>query len=526
MAETVYYSALHWAKKAEASARLAADLAQTEGKVIQLGFDGSMQDGQLVFKHAPGGVEVPYQLVDDVEYELDLAYNGDLDSLTTMVVKNDTDTINFVSALHRSSTEPARVADMDAVMRYDATTGYRWLFKATFKIAPNGAKVFLLYPVVAKEDTSKITNCITEIPQDIKLELVDGVLTLKAGSKVYVPNGAGKFDEVVVSSDLTFAYTGATTGTMFIAYDTTTSRIFGRWLLNGVGSGTSTPTTSYWLYYNTNDNICYNVNNTTGVKASFPICTVTVLNNNIQSIDQVFNGFGYIGSTVFALPGVKGLIPNGRNEDGTLKNTEFTVDKVLTLTGTGSNKGVGLYINDKNILFYGRPYSIFKSLSNVPATFSGIGFILDDNVLYTFAFGVVQNRQAYCVGGVYDWTSNNITSFTPKLPFRAVDYSDSLWVARQAMPSDKYIVLTLGATGTSYTAPANGWLYIAKAAGTVSNVYVSIESYKGSVRCVNGGLNVGLYALLPMTKGSSATVYYTATGTTNYFRFIYAEGEN
>lgn len=38
-------------------------------------------------------------------------------------------------------------------------------------------------------NTSQITNCITEIPQDIKLELKDGVLTLKAGSKVYVPNG-------------------------------------------------------------------------------------------------------------------------------------------------------------------------------------------------------------------------------------------------------------------------------------------------------------------------------------------------
>ena len=50
------------------------------------------------------------------------------------------------------------------------------------------------------------------------------------------------------------------------------------------------------------------------------------------SINQIFNGFGYIGSTAFALPGVKGLIPNGRNADGTLKNTSFTIGKVLTFT--------------------------------------------------------------------------------------------------------------------------------------------------------------------------------------------------
>ena len=38
------------------------------------------------------------------------------------------------------------------------------------------------------------TNRILEIPQDIKLELNNGTLTLTAGSKVYVPNGAGVFD--------------------------------------------------------------------------------------------------------------------------------------------------------------------------------------------------------------------------------------------------------------------------------------------------------------------------------------------
>ena len=40
-----------------------------------------------------------------------------------------------------------------------------------------------------------ISNCVLEIPQDIKLELVDGVLTLKEGSKVYVPNGENNFEE-------------------------------------------------------------------------------------------------------------------------------------------------------------------------------------------------------------------------------------------------------------------------------------------------------------------------------------------
>ena len=54
----------------------------------------------------------------------------------------------------------------------------------------------------------KITNCITEIPQNINLELKDEALTLKAGSKVIVPNGfeadgtTPKFDEIIVANDI------------------------------------------------------------------------------------------------------------------------------------------------------------------------------------------------------------------------------------------------------------------------------------------------------------------------------------
>ena len=46
------------------------------------------------------------------------------------------------------------------------------------------------------------------------------------------------------------------------------------------------------------------------------------------SIQQVFNGFGYIGSSLWMDKGVRMLIPNYRNEDGTLKNRDFTTEKI------------------------------------------------------------------------------------------------------------------------------------------------------------------------------------------------------
>ena len=281
--------------------------------------------------------------------------------------------------------------------------------------------------------STNVTNCITEIPQDIKLELNNGTLTLKAGSKVYVPNGfeadgtTPKFDEVVIENDI---HAGGPIGSFTDKWIFCYINNGFRWeILSHCFSGSTLPTQTgeNRLGYNTTLNkIQVSINGGAYIDdiCSFPICIFSTNSGVITSIDQAFNGFGYIGSTVFALPGVKGLIPNGRNNDGTLKNIEFTTKKVLTLTGSGSNKGVGIYLKSNELQFYGRSYKTFKSLSDVPTNFSGIGFIIDDNLLYTFGSGVSKNHQAYCVGGVYDWTDNKISSFTPKTVFHAVDYDD------------------------------------------------------------------------------------------------------
>jgi hypothetical protein len=96
-----------------------------------------------------------------------------------------------------------------------------------------------------------VTNCITEIPQDIKLELADGVLTLKAGSTVYVPNGAGVFDVITTKNDLTV--TASTNGTHLVGL----AQGFGSLAayINAV-SGTTEPTLSNGLtWYDTANNV-------------------------------------------------------------------------------------------------------------------------------------------------------------------------------------------------------------------------------------------------------------------------------
>lgn len=96
--------------------------------------------------------------------------------------------------------------------------------------------------------------------------------------------------------------------------------------------------------------------------------------------------------------------------------------------------------------------------------------------------------------------------------------------ANMAMPSrSRYSNLTLPASGGSIIAPADGYIHLAKNA-TAANQRVKL--YAASQMAVaswsTGAYNIEV--LLPVSKGETVNVAYTADGTTNFFRFIYANG--
>ena len=97
-----------------------------------------------------------------------------------------------------------------------------------------------------------------------------------------------------------------------------------------------------------------------------------------------------------------------------------------------------------------------------------------------------------------------------------MDNSISSQVAHMAMPSDKYINLTLGASGTNYTAPADGYFYFFSTSQGINlyNNQNEMRFYAAS--------NSGSAGFLPVKKGTIVTLYNTAADAV--FRFIYAEG--
>ena len=255
-----------------------------------------------------------------------------------------------------------------------------------------------------KLDTTQITNCITEIPQDIKLELNNGTLTLKAGSKVYALDGSYNS----INSDTSIANTWGSASKGIVFYNL--GAAYNYYPFERLHSGSTNPTGltgNSHINYNTTDNKFYQTTNAgsswSAISRRLPIACVTWdANNKITSIDQVFNGFGYIGSTVFTLPGVKGLIPNGRNADGSLKNTEFSITAVKTAT----------YTTDGNYYIrVGNNYINFFTASTYYDKKQN--FVIYNN-----------NIQTQIMAGNLTISSGKITSFNPKTVFHAVDYGD------------------------------------------------------------------------------------------------------
>lgn len=99
--------------------------------------------------------------------------------------------------------------------------------------------------------------------------------------------------------------------------------------------------------------------------------------------------------------------------------------------------------------------------------------------------------------------------------------TDMLQASGAGMPSNKYIDLTLGASGSTYTAPANGWVLVGKRC--TANQYLG--TYENSImRKMEIWSSAYCSLFFPVRKGDVFPISYNASGVTEIFRFVYAEG--
>ena len=175
--------------------------------------------------------------------------------------------------------------------------------------------------------------------------------------------------------------------------------------------------------------------------------------------------------------------------------------------------------------YYGTGVSVGTVGVTTDPTKSGIEAHLVENTtaqLYFKVANAVQNLELLDAGEALETMVNIIPD-------------NSSLIARYAMPADRAITLTVGATGAKYTAPANGY-FIFQAVTNRTN-YVSTISLTAEIEGIlmDGSLTsrgfgyasqIWIYSWVPVRAGQTVYTRYDNIQTSNaILRFIYAEGE-
>lgn len=261
------------------------------------------------------------------------------------------------------------------------------------------------------------SNCITSIPQDIKLELSNGTLTLKSGSKVYMPNGT----LLQTTTDLSFTPSAVQNQQVFISLTSSGATLTNCKVSNTVsGSTDSLSGTSYHMWYDTTNNVInyYTSGGALGGIRTLPIAIVTMSGNEVTSIDQVFNGAGYVGHHAFILPGLSFVRGNGFNEDGTLASGAFVRNSLTFMEMDTTNRAI--VVQNQAGINRVTGWKEVATYDDLNPNDSAIQYVYDKNMAYKYSSGsFVAYQRALVIRYYYNGTT--VTQFDVEKPIRFDD---------------------------------------------------------------------------------------------------------
>lgn len=152
-----------------------------------------------------------------------------------------------------------------------------------------------------------------------------------------------------------------------------------------------------------------------------------------------------------------------------------------------------------------------------------VGTTVAYSVSYTSYFEKIQR---YRYNG-NSWEYEYDVDFSGYANVDASNFTDSgtTFLSGLGMPSNRYETLTVGASGSTYTAPANGYLFVQAMCNT--NNYFNILNTSNNQQTLFYGVASNSVTRLwqPFYAGTEFKIEYsTTTARVNIFRFIYTEG--
>lgn len=191
----------------------------------------------------------------------------------------------------------------------------------------------------------------------------------------------------------------------------------------------------------------------------------------------------YMDDTLTVKQGLKVLIPNGRNADGTLKNIEYTLENDITktITTTYEHQDVFFIKNDGTCFSFGaESIAFYNKLADRPAPATNVFrccFVEATNFWYVTSNGSPYEELKMAKLGTFFYNaSSSIVKLNADEPINLLKQSDKADITNWSFPSNKYKNLTLGASGTPYIAPADGYFCVT-AYSNNENGFHSIELF-------------------------------------------------
>ncbi len=216
--------------------------------------------------------------------------------------------------------------------------------------------------------------------------------------------------------------------------------------------------------------------------------------------------------------GLKVLIPDGFNQDGTLKSITYEVPEDVKVTAVNNSYVNCIYVTPDGC---GHAQSYLASEEKIYDK-RGIVYVMSENKSYLYNAETSDWEAIQAVVVALYTIADNVITFTEiEKPVRTLSYADRNAVLNWMMPH--YNNAVSKSWGGGYIAPSNGWVYAFATAEVNTYQYLVLNGVSYTFNWVRYGDQASSCCMVPVKKGDS---YSTQGGRINtaYVFFIPMQG--
>lgn len=249
--------------------------------------------------------------------------------------------------------------------------------------------------------------------------------------------------------------------------------------------------------------------------------------------------------TKWGFKGLRGNVGDYINQNVLLPNITGQIGgQVIDATEAKNNITTGAFYRTTTSNLYGvqtTSLNVYKnvgmkaSLSSSVYSGDGTNTLIDERATQMYLYFYVGN---YTQTAIEQTAGLNADLFNNKLDLNAsnLNTQGKSLISGLGMPSSRYIDLTLGASGSTYTAPANGWFSCncqCTQDNPSNNIFFALynnSNETGDMKWFTNTTNLEYKSIIPCRKGDILAIGYNAKIVfvdtwERGLRFYYAEGE-